>query len=186
MGWGALAFAPRLDLSPTPIRFDEYISWCPESKFEFADGRPDICGRRGIRNLTGMLTMTFGMVETCRLAAPKDWVAALKQRLEMEARDQQTRDAWLQKAQAIAAMLRDKHGLKRVGVTGDLLRAQPLNFWSELTLVVWDAPSRFDFEIYKDVSAFEDEVAPEISHLESDGWHFKQDADFAGVEIREI
>jgi hypothetical protein len=186
MGWGALAFAPRLDLSPTPIRFDGYISWCPESKFEFADGRPDICGRRGIRNLIGMLTMTFGMVESCRLAAPKDWVAALKQRLELEARDQQTRDVWLQKAQAIAAMLRDKHGLKHVGVTGDLLRSKPLDFWSELTLVVWDAPTLRDFEIYKDISAFEDKIAPEISYLESDSWHFEEDADFAGAEIREI
>ncbi len=186
MGWGALAFAPRLDLLPTPIRFDEYISWCPESKFEFADGRPDICGRRGIRNLTGMLTMTFGMVETCRLAAPKDWVAALKRRRDAEARDQQAKDAWRQKARAIAAMLRDKHGLKRVGVTGDLLRANPLGFWSELTMVVWEAPTRHDFEIYKDVSTYEDEIAPEINYLESDSWHFEEDADFADVEIIEI
>jgi hypothetical protein len=133
-----------------------------------------------------MLTMTFGLVETCRLAAPKDWLAALKRRRDAEARDQQIRDAWLQKAQAIAAMLRDKHGLKRVGVTGDLLRAKPLDFWSELTLVVWDAPTRHDFEIYKDVSAFEDEGTPEINYLESDSWHFEEDADFAGAEIREI
>ncbi len=73
-----------------------------------------------------------------------------------------------------------------VGVTGDLLNAKPLNFWSELTLVVWDAPTRLDFEIYKDVSAFEDAIAPEINYVESGSWHFEEDADFAGAEIREI
>ena len=186
VGWGAVAFAPRLDLQPVKLRFDEYISWCPESKFEFADGRPDICGRRGIRNLIGLLTMTFGMVETCRLAAPKDWVAALKQRRDAEARDQRTRNAWWEKARAIAALLREKHGLKRIGVTGDLLRVKPLNFWSELTVVAWDMTRRHDFEIYQDVSAYEDRIAPEIYVVESDSWHLKEDAEFAGAEIVEI
>ena len=185
-GWGALPFAPQLGLQPVKIRFDEYIAWCPESKFEFMDGRPDICGRRGIRNLIGMLTMTFGMIETCRLLAPNDWIAAIKQRHETEARDRQVRDTWWQKARQIAAMLRDKHGLKRIGVTGDLVKDQPLNFWSELTLVIWDLPRRYDYEIYKDVSAFEDDVAPEITFLEPDGWHFKEDAEFVDADIIEI
>lgn len=185
-GWGALPFAPKLDLQPVRIRFDEYIAWCPESKFEFMDGRPDICGRRGIRNLIGMLTMTFGMIETCRLLAPKDWVAALKQRRTAETHDQQTKDLWWRKARQIAAMLRDKHGLKRIGVTGDLVKDKPLDFWSELTMVLWDLPRQHDYEIYKDVSAFEDEIAPEITFLEPDGWHFKEDAEFVGAQIVEI
>lgn len=52
--------------------------------------------------------------------------------------------------------------------------------------MIWDLPGQHNYEIYKDVSAFEDQIAPEISFLKPDGWHFKEDAEFVGAQIRDI
>jgi hypothetical protein len=40
-------------------------------------------------------------------------------------------------ARQVAAWLRENAGAKRVGVIGDLLHPEPLDYWSELSLVVW-------------------------------------------------
>ncbi len=77
LGWGSLPFDPRVDLGPVPVRFAEYISWCPEAKFEIVDGKLFITSREGSRHVLGLLLMTFGMVEIVRLAHPREWVAAL-------------------------------------------------------------------------------------------------------------
>jgi hypothetical protein len=45
---------------------------------------------------------------------------------------------WWKIAKEAAALLREQHGAKRLAVTGDLVRPQPLNFWSEMTLVAYD------------------------------------------------
>jgi hypothetical protein len=36
-----------VSLEPNKIVIEDYIYWCPETKFEFVDGRPDIGGREG-------------------------------------------------------------------------------------------------------------------------------------------
>lgn len=78
LGWGSLAFVPRVDLDPVPIRFEEYISWCPEAKFEVIEGELYIGGsREGTRQVLGLLLMTFGLVEIVQLAHPRDWLRSL-------------------------------------------------------------------------------------------------------------
>jgi len=181
-----LPFEPRLSLQQERIRFDEYIAWSSEPKFECLDGRPWIGGREGVRNLTGMLAMTFGLVEVCRLIPPLDWVAALKNRHRRESRDQQTRDEWRSKAKVISDKLREQFGFKRIGVTGDLVNSKPLSYWSELTLVIWGMKSGEDYKVYEVVSAFEDEAAPEINFYQAENSYFKKRLKATESEIVEI
>jgi hypothetical protein len=53
-----------------------------------------------------------------------------------------------------------------LGVIGDLVKPEPLNFWSEITLVVWDVPERKGYEIYQDLSNLSKE--PDINLVEAD------------------
>ncbi len=78
IGSDTVPFAPRADLRPTPIRFDEFISWCGRAKLEsYGDGLK-IDGSEGTRRVAGMLLMTFGLIETVKLAAPREWVMFLE------------------------------------------------------------------------------------------------------------
>jgi hypothetical protein len=45
-------------------------------------------------------------------------------------------------------MLRERFGVQRVAVIGDLVRSAPLGYWSELTLVAWGLP-RDGYAIYQ-------------------------------------
>jgi Uma2 family endonuclease len=181
-----LPFEPRLSLRREGIRFDEYIAWSSEPKFEYLDGRPWIGGRSGVRNLTGMLAMTLGLVEVCQLIPPLDWVAALKSRRAREAREQETRDQWRRKAKEVAARLRQQFGFNRIGVTEDLVSAKPLNYWSELTLVIWGLERKDHYEVYQVVSEFEDEYTPQINFLEAEDNYFQRRLKASGTEIEEI
>jgi len=75
--WDSVSFAPRIGLQPVPIRFDEFISWCPEAKFEDLGGGLVIGGSEGARRCLGLLLMTFGLVEAVKLATPREWVTFL-------------------------------------------------------------------------------------------------------------
>ncbi len=138
------------------------------------DGRIQICGRDGIRNLTGMLAMSFGLIEACRLIHPLDLVSALKSRRSRVVRDQEIRNEWRRKAREIAALLREKYGAKKVAVLGDLLDPKPLNYWSELTLVAWDTNRQTSHNIYSDVMAYEDQDTPDITVEDGNGRYFKE------------
>jgi Uma2 family endonuclease len=76
LGWDFLPYAPRVGLEPVPIRFEEFISWCPQAKFEDMGGLW-IGGSEGSRRCMGMLLMTLGLVEAVKLATPREWVAFL-------------------------------------------------------------------------------------------------------------
>lgn len=128
-----------ITIKPTAIAFEDYIYWCPEAKFEFVDGRPDIGGRQGIKGLTGMLLMTFGVMEVVKLAHPREWVAALLQ-LRARANDSHHKAQWWKLARETATFLRNHYHINRIAVAGDLVANEPLNFWSELVLVVWGLP----------------------------------------------
>jgi hypothetical protein len=54
-------------------------------------------------------------------------------------------------------LLRERFGVQRVAVIGDLVRPAPLGFWSELTLVAWGLP-REHYAIYQVL----DELRPRI------------------------
>ena len=128
-----------VDLNPVAIAFEDYIFWCPEAKFEFANDRPEIGGRDGIQGLTGMLLMTFGLLDVVKLAHPRDWVAALLQ-VRSQAHDPVHKAAWWKLAREVATFLRSHYEVTRIAVAGDLVAPEPLNFWSELVLVVWGLP----------------------------------------------
>ena len=130
-----------VSLEPNAIAFEDYIYWCPEAKFEFVDGRPDIGGREGIRGLTGMLLMTLGLREVVQLFHPQDWIAALLKTRVQQQNDAQRRGEWHEVARQAAQLLRERYAARRVAISGDLAAAAPLNFWSELALVVWDLPT---------------------------------------------
>jgi hypothetical protein len=143
--WDDVPFVPRPALAPSPVRFEEFGSWCPRAKFESSGDRPSIGGHRGTRNVLGMLLRTSGLVETVRLLHPRDWVAGLEQ-VEQARREDGTRKArWWELARQAAARLRAEGCVSRVAVIGDLTRPEPLHFWSELLLVTWDlSGGRYD------------------------------------------
>jgi Uma2 family endonuclease len=141
---------------PTPISFDQYITWCPEAKFELLDGKPSIGSWEGTRNVLGLLLMTFGLEEAVTLHHPREWVAALLADERNQLNDAGRRDAWWSVARQAAALLRERFGVQRVAVIGDLVRPAPLGFWSEITLVAWGQPKEY-YTIYQ---AF-DELARE-------------------------
>lgn len=77
LGWDSVPFAPRAGLQSVPIRFAEFISWCPPAKFERYGGGLKIGGSEGSRRVMGLLLMTLGLVEMVKLAMPLEWVTFL-------------------------------------------------------------------------------------------------------------
>jgi Uma2 family endonuclease len=146
--WEWQPLALPISSRPTPISFEQFITWCPEAKFELLDGKPYIGGWEGTRNVLALLLMTFGLEEVVTLQHPREWVAALYAAEQEERNDAGRRDAWWSVARQAAAMLRERFGVQRVAVIGDLVRPAPLGFWSELTLVAWGLP-RHDHAIYQ-------------------------------------
>lgn len=141
--WSRGALKLPVALEPVAISFDDYIYWCPEAKFEFVNGRPDIGGNEGIKGLAGMLMMTFGLTEVVNLACPADWVAGLL-KLRAATNDPSHKASWWKIARETATLLRDCYNVDRIAVAGDLATATPLTLWSELVLVVWGLPPHDD------------------------------------------
>ncbi len=161
-GWGSLPFAPRFNLHAEPILFNEYISWCPEGKFEWADGRPLICGRKATRNVLGMLLMSVGLHEAVAMRPASEWVAGLQRHQRKLRDDTALRDHWQHKARQVAHMLHEKYGIEHIGIGGDWLEPYPLNYWSVLKLVGDNAPLEKSHMIYQDTLPFRDELTPII------------------------
>lgn len=140
--WGTLPFKPQVELTPVPIRFEQFVSWCPEAKLEGYGGRyPLIGGQLGTRNALGMLLMSLGLIETVKLFHPREWIAALQQVEQQYATDVDRRQQAWNVARAAAQQLHEHHRVGGVGVVGDLLHSEmPWNCWSEISLVVWDVP----------------------------------------------
>lgn len=136
--WGSLLFIPNIQLEAVPISFEEYISWAPRAKFEFIEGRPLIGSTSGTRNVLAMLLMTFGLASAIKLLPPQAWIQGLRQRLDLEGRDAERKSEWWAIAHEAAKRLRAHFSAGRLGVIGDLAMAQPLNFWSDITLVYWE------------------------------------------------
>lgn len=110
--------------------------------------------------------MTFGLASAVQVLSPQAWIAALKQRFQMEQQDAQRKEAWWQLARQATKLLRDQFGLNRIGAIGDLVRPQPLNYWSEITLVTRDADIPKHWEIYDALSKLSED--PEIRLLQAE------------------
>ncbi|MEM7655086.1 MAG: Uma2 family endonuclease [Bacteroidota bacterium] len=73
-GWGSLGFAPEIDLTPSPISFEQFISWTPEAKFEWWEDRPQIGGgEHTTLQVAGLLMMSLGLIKTLRLLPLESW-----------------------------------------------------------------------------------------------------------------
>jgi Uma2 family endonuclease len=155
--WGSLLFIPNIQPSPTPICFEEYISWCPRAKFEFIEGKPLINSTPGTRNVLAMLLMTFGLESAVKLLPPQAWIEGLRQRLEWEQHDAERKADWWQLTRQAAEQLRAHFDLGRLGVIGDLTIPQPLNYWSDITLVYWE---KFD-DLWKAYNVLRD-IDPDL------------------------
>lgn len=146
--WEWSPFTPAIQVSPTAISFDQFLEWCPESKFELLDGRPSIGSWEGTKTTLGMLSMTFGLEEVVRLLQPQVWVDALLSEEANRQQDTARRDMWWGRARQASALLREQFNMGQVAVIGDLLQGAPLNYWSELTLVVPEILREQRHELY--------------------------------------
>lgn len=140
LGWELRPLMSGIRRQPTPISFDQYITYCPEAKFELVNGKPHIGGWVGTRDTLGLLLRTFGMDAALKLLPPRAWVAGLLAEEVARQHDAGRRDHWWQVARQAATLLRTQFGIERIALIGDLLDEQPLNFWSGLTLVAWHMP----------------------------------------------
>lgn len=152
LGWDSLPFAPRVDLQPVPIRFEEFASWCPEAKFESIGGLW-IGGSEGSRRSMGMLLMTLGLVEAVKLATPRDWVTFLHPEPYQDLVRTHT-DALMARAEFEPAQMFDEHyvygrlpdhwGLSAVGEDADECRrslTQKVRDWVLLRIARGEEPS---------------------------------------------
>src|SRR5207253_2315443 len=78
----------------------------------------------------------FGLVEAVRLRHPREWVEALGKQREAITSDHRRKADWWEVAREAAHIMRREFQFERIGVIGDLVRAEPLNYWSEVSLVV--------------------------------------------------
>jgi Uma2 family endonuclease len=139
--WDSVPFEPLVGLEPKSIQPEQFIAWCPECKLEGGDYFPLIGGSdRGTRDAIAMLLMSLGLVETVKLLPGYEWVRVLR-RIELEQQgDRQKRQEWWKLAGAIAQQLHRDYQVGGVGVIGDLLQSAPLNYWSNVHLVLWNIP----------------------------------------------
>jgi Putative restriction endonuclease len=141
LGWGSEPFEPTVALEPVSIRFEQFISWCPEAKLEGYGGHyPVLGGSLGTRHALGMLLMTLGLIEVVQLQQPKHWVRALVEAQQDYAQDAEKREQWWAIARQLAEQLQADYRIGGVGVIGSLVEPHPLHRGSELRLVVWDIP----------------------------------------------
>jgi predicted nucleotidyltransferase len=86
----------------------------------------------------------------------------------LEQQDNERKAAWWNIARQAAALLRETYGVTRLGVIGDLVRPQPLSYWSDITLVAWDVPERKGYEIYQALCNLSKEPSVRLLEVERD------------------
>ena len=112
-----------------------------------------------------MFLMTFGLVESVKLLHPRFWVEALLVRRFAVQNNQEYKAQVWQIVNEAAKLLREQYGATRLGIIGDLVKPEPLNFWSEITLVAWDLPQEVARESYLAVSELSD--SPKLHLLDA-------------------
>jgi len=166
--WERLPTQFLIGLEPTVVAFGDYLYWCPESKFEYVEGKPWIGGKAGSRDLLGMLLMTLGVLDVIRLFHPQQWVEALIKTRMAILKAQARKAAWWGLAHQAAKLLRAEHGATRLAVAGDLLKPEPLTFWSEFYLVGWGMPSDQASPLQLYTALEQLSCDPEINLLQAD------------------
>jgi predicted RNA binding protein with dsRBD fold (UPF0201 family) len=96
--------------------------------------------------------MTFGLTSSIRVLRPKAWINAIKQRFLLEQQDSERKAQWWELAHQAAKVLRSDFNIERIAVIGDLTSSKPINYWSNITLFVWDIPKGQNYKIYEALS----------------------------------
>lgn len=184
--WERLPTQFSIGLEPTAIKFDDYLYWCPESKFECVEGKPWIGSKAGSRDLLGMLLMTLGMLDVMRLFRPQQWVEALIKTRMGIFKAQARKAAWWDLAHQAAKLLRAEHGATRLAVAGDLLKPEPLTFWSEFYLVGWEMPidQASPLQLYTTLEQLS--CDPEINLLKADDRLYPPEQQIVDAGVAEI
>ncbi|MUG92769.1 hypothetical protein F7734_10030 [Scytonema sp. UIC 10036] len=141
LGWGSLELTPIVEKQPHAIQPEQFIAWCPETKLE--SGPLIGGGEIGTRNAIAMLLMSLGLVETVKLMPGYEWVRILRRIERQQQQDARLKQEWWQYAQTLAQQLQSEYQVGGVGIIGDLIKDLPLNFWSEIHLVLWEVPEQF-------------------------------------------
>ncbi|GAP97977.1 Uma2 family endonuclease [Leptolyngbya sp. NIES-2104] len=136
LDWSKALLKFPVGLDPVPIRFEDYIYWCPPTKFELVNGQINIGGQDGIKGLAGMLMMTFGLREVVKLAHSQAWVQALVNSRTHAINPNHKAAVW-HTAQTVATFLRHHYQCDRIAVAGDLIAPVPWSLWSEIVVVIW-------------------------------------------------
>lgn len=90
--------------------------------------------------------MSLGLVETVKLFPPQEWIIALKELEQYYSSDRERRQQAIDLVRRLASQLYNDHQVGGVGIIGDLIHPElPWNFWSQISLVLWDVPKNFDF-----------------------------------------
>lgn len=110
--------------------------------------------------------MTFGLTSSVKVLPPTAWISAVRERYLLEQQDNTRKAQWWELARQAANQLRANYSISRIAVIGDLVRPTPLNYWSDITLVIWDVPERKGYEIYQLLSSLSKH--PKIRLIEAD------------------
>ncbi len=137
-GFGDKEIELRIDLDPLPLRFDEFLCWCPRAKFESdGHGAPFIGRSRwGTRGVLAMLLTTFGLTEAVTVLPPQVWVKGLVRYYDEDYAARE-RTAWWELARRAAALVREQFRTERLAVIGDLVRSARLSAWCDLDILSW-------------------------------------------------
>jgi hypothetical protein len=119
-----------------------------------------------------MLLMAFGLNEAVRLCHPREWVEALSRRRETIASDHRRKADWWEVAREAARITQREFQFERIGVIGDLVRAEPLNYWSEVSLVIWqDIPGETSLRLWQRLKEVGGEIPIDVIEAgRAHGW----------------
>ncbi len=132
-----------------------------------------------------MLLMTLGLWEVVQLFHPQDWIATLLKTRVQQQNDAQRRGEWHEIAHRAAELLRERYAARRVAISGDLAAAAPLNFWSELVLVVWDLPTIGDsLSLHREIWNLSDD--PKLRLIEAEDCTSEIDQPFLDGPLLDI
>lgn len=148
--WGDLPFSPKIDNTPVPITFDEFIAWSPESKFQWMDGQLCVSTPMGSRNTIAMLLQTIGVDAAIPMLPVDDWLIAVRDRRYQLEIQNTLREELIREARKAARVLRDDFGFSELTLYGDWLNEPSINRWTDVWIATPDdeRESKKNHEVY--------------------------------------
>lgn len=136
--WGDIRFNPQIGVAPKKLSFEEFISWAPESKFEWMDSYLMIGSDIGSRNMIGMLAQTIGVEKMIDLLPVDDWLIAIGDRRSQLENQTVLREDLISQARKAAKILKTEFNQSSVKLIGEWLESPTINKWTYLKIVIPD------------------------------------------------